>query len=455
MAKDSPSTTQQPSLIGLDSASLPVVAIIGRPNVGKSTLFNRILGTRNAIVDDTPGVTRDRLFAECVYQRYRFHIIDTGGLDLSAQEGMVGLIRQQSQLAIEEADILLVIMDGRAGLTPLDMEIVNLLRSITKPIFFAINKLDSSKSDALLADFYQLGQNTLYPISAEQGIGVDELLEAFLPLIPQDTSDDILEEAPKIALVGRPNVGKSTLLNTILGEERVVVSDIPGTTRDPVDSQVTYKGKPYLFTDTAGIRRRGKIDRGIEGYSVARTLRALGRSDLGVFLLDGVEGVTEQDAKIAGLLIRQGRGCVLLINKWDLRKHETEAQHGYLEELNRRFPFFSFVPTLFGSALQSDSLSHLFKKIDQVMKAFSTRVPTAQLNQFLQQALIANPLATRRGNSSRSVFMTQVATKPPTIALFVGKSVEVKPAYLRYLENQLRLAFGFEGTPLRVLVRKK
>ncbi|MEC4674022.1 MAG: ribosome biogenesis GTPase Der, partial [Nitrospirota bacterium] len=341
------------------------------------------------------------------------------------------------------------------GLTPLDMEIVNLLRSITKPIFFAINKLDSPKSDALLADFYQLGQGNLYPISAEQGIGVDELLEAFLPLILPDTSNDELEELPKIALIGRPNVGKSTLLNTILGEDRVVVSDIPGTTRDPVDSQVTYQGKPYLFTDTAGIRRRGKIDRGIEGYSVARTLRALGRSDLGVFLLDGVEGVTEQDAKIAGLLIRQGKGCVLLINKWDLRKHEADAQHHYLEDLNRQFPFFSFVPTLFGSALQSDSLSYLFKKIDQVMKGFSTRVPTGQLNQFLQQALIANPLATRRGNSSRSVFMTQVATKPPTFALFVGKSVEVKPAYLRYLENQLRSTFGFEGTPLRVLVRKK
>lgn len=455
MAKDSTSSTQQPDLIGLDSASLPRIAIIGRPNVGKSTLFNRILGTRNAIVDDTPGVTRDRLYAECTYQRYRFQIIDTGGLDLSAQDEMVGLIRQQSRMAIEEADILLVIMDGRAGLTPLDLEIVTLLRGISKPIFYAINKLDSLKSESLLADFYQLGQDALYPISAEQGIGVDELLEAFLPLLPKNLCEDEPEEIPRIALVGRPNVGKSTLLNTILGEERVVVCDIPGTTRDPVDSHVTYRGKPYLFTDTAGIRRRGKIDRGIEGYSVARTLRALGRSDLGVFLLDGVEGVTEQDAKIAGLLIKQGRGCVLLINKWDLRKHDAEAHHRYLEDLNRRFPFFTFVPTLFGSALQPESLSYLFPQIDQVMKAFSTRIPTAKLNQFLQQALLANPLASRRGNSSRSVFMTQVATKPPTFALFVGKSVDVKPAYLRYLENQLRQTFGFEGTPLRLLVRTK
>ena len=315
--------------------------------------------------------------------------------------------------------------------------------------------MDSPKSDALLADFYQLGQDALYPISAEQGIGVDELLEAFLPLLPQNLCEDEPEEIPKVALIGRPNVGKSTLLNTILGEDRVVVSNIPGTTRDPVDTQATYRGKPYLFTDTAGIRRRGKIDRGIEGYSVARTLRALGRSDLGVFLLDGVEGVTEQDAKIAGLLIKQGRGCVLLINKWDLRNQEPDAQHRYLEDLNRRFPFFTFVPTLFGSALQSESLSSLFSKIDQVMESYSTRVPTAKLNQFLQQALLANPLSSRRGNSSRSVFMTQVATKPPTFALFVGKSVEVKQAYLRYLENQLRLTFGFEGTPLRILVRTK
>jgi len=406
-------------------------------------------------VDDTPGVTRDRLYAECRYQRSRFQIMDTGGLDLSAQDEMVGLIRQQSQVAIEEADILLVIMDGRAGLTPLDREIVTLLRGLTKPIFFAINKLDSPKSDPLLADFYQLGQDTLYPISAEQGIGVDELLEAFLPLLPQDLEEEDPTDIPKIALIGRPNVGKSTLLNTILGEERVVVSNTPGTTRDPVDTQVAYQGKPYIFTDTAGIRRRGKIDRGIEGYSVARTLRALGRSDVGVFLLDGVEGVTEQDAKIAGLLIRQGRGCVLLVNKWDLRQDETDAHSHYLEDLNRRFPFFSFVPTLFGSALKPESLSYLFPKIDQVMKHFSTRIPTAKLNQFLQKALLANPLASKRGNASRSVFITQVSTKPPTFALFVGKSVEVKHAYLRYLENQLRLAFGFEGTPLRLLVRTK
>lgn len=454
MAKAS-TFSSHPSVIGPDSGTLPVIAIIGRPNVGKSTLFNRILGTRNAIVDDTPGVTRDRLYAECSYQRYRFQIIDTGGLDLSAQDGMVGLIRQQSRQAIEEADILLVIMDGRAGLTPLDMEIVTLLRGIAKPLFFAINKLDSPKSDSLLADFYKLGQDHLYPISAEQGIGVDELLEAFLPLIPQDTREEEPEAIPKIALIGRPNVGKSTLLNTILGEDRVVVSDVPGTTRDPVDSLVTYQGNSYLFTDTAGIRRRGKIDRGIEGYSVARTLRALGRSDVAIFLLDGVEGVTEQDTKIAGLLIKQGRGCVLLINKWDLRKHEAGAQPRYLEDLNRRFPFFSFVPTLFGSALQPDSLSYLFPQVDHVMKTFSSRVPTAKLNQFLQQALIANPLTSRRGNASRSVFMTQVATKPPTFALFVGKSIEVKPDYPRFLENQLRLTFGFEGTPLRILVRKR
>ena len=437
------------------SSPLPIIAIIGRPNVGKSTLFNRILGTRNAIVDDTPGVTRDRLYAECQYQRARFIIMDTGGLDLSAPDEMVGLIRRQSQVAIEEADILLVIMDGRTGLTPLDREIVNLLRGLPKPVYFAINKLDSPKSDPLLADFYQLGQDTLYPISAEQGIGVDELLEAVLPLLPHDLPDEPPTEVPKIALIGRPNVGKSTLLNTVLGEERVVVSNTPGTTRDPVDTPVIFGGTPYVFTDTAGIRRRGKIDRGIEGYSVARTLRALGRSDVGVFLLDGVEGVTEQDTKIAGLIIKQGRACVLLVNKWDLREKDTAAHHHYLEELNRRFPFFAFVPTLFGSALQADSLSYLFPKINQVVQSFFHSNSYGELNLFLQKVLLANPLSSRRGSISRSVFMTQVATKPPTFALFVGKSVEVPHAYLRYLENQLRATFGFEGTPLRILVRTK
>ena len=437
------------------SESLPTVAIIGRPNVGKSTLFNKVLGIKNTIVDDTPGVTRDRIYAECDYQGHLFQLVDTGGFDPSATEGMVGLIKQQSQVAVSQSEILILVMDGRAGLTALDEEIISFLRGTKKPIFYAINKIDTPKSEALLADFYKLGQNHLYPISAEHGMGVDELLEAFLPLLPTQETDTNDTLFPKVAIVGRPNVGKSTLINTMVGQERMVVSTIPGTTRDAVDSIITFGNRHYLFTDTAGLRRRGRVERGIEGYSVAKTIRALGRSDIAVLLLDGTEGVTEQDTKIAGLILKQGRGCIILINKWDLRKGEADAQMKYSQMLHRRFPFLQFVSILYGSALKEKTLQQLFPLIDRVGREFSKRVSTGKLNQFLQKAIAANPLPLRKGSPVKSVFMTQVATNPPTFALFVGRNIEVTSTYLRFLENRIRETFGFEGTPIRILVRKK
>jgi GTP-binding protein len=439
-------------------ASLPTVAIIGRPNVGKSTLFNKILGTKTAIVDDVPGVTRDRNYADATYRERRFRLVDTGGLDLSASDRMLTLIRQQSKIAIAEADILIFLLDGRSGLTPSDHEVVRLLRGVTKPVFFAVNKIDTPKAEPLIADFYQLGKDELYPVSAEHGIGVAELLDAIYPLLPATNQAGELSQLPRIAVVGRPNVGKSTLVNALLGEERVVVSDVPGTTRDPIDSLVTHEGKQYVFTDTAGIRRRGKIDRGIEGYSVMRSLRAIGRSDLAVLLLDGVEGVTEQDTKIAGAILKQGRACILLVNKWDLRAAEAEARNEYERELRRRFPFLTWAPVLYGSALKPDSLRRLFPQIDDVHTMFTKRIPTGSLNTWLQDILVTHPLPVRKGKPSKvtkSAFVTQVATKPPVFALFVGHPEDVTPAYLRYLENQLRDSYGFAGTPLRLLVRKK
>ena len=433
---------------------LPVIAVIGRPNVGKSTLFNRILGTRNAIVDDVPGVTRDRIHAEGTYQNRHFQLVDTGGLDLTSTQGMGGLIRQQTQTALAEADVLLVVMDGRAGLTVLDQEIVDLLRGVDKPSFFVVNKIDSPHSEPLLADFYPIGKEALFPISAEHGTGVDELLEACLPLLPR--CDDVSPETiTRVAVVGRPNVGKSTLVNTILGENRVLVSDIPGTTRDPIDTPFDYQGHHFVLTDTAGLRRRGRVERGVEGYSVLRTMKALGRSDIGILLLDGIEGLTEQDTKIAGLIKKQGRACIMLVNKWDRRRDEPDAQATFSSELHRCFPFFTFVPIVFGSAFESKTVEALFSTITQVRQAFADRVPTGRLNQFLQKALIDHPIPIKRGNPVKSVFMTQVAIKPPTFALFVGQSVTVTPSYLRYLENRIRTTFGFEGTPLRMLVRKK
>lgn len=434
--------------------SLPLVAIVGRPNVGKSTLFNRIVGQRKAIVDDVSGVTRDRNIADCDYQGRVFKLMDTGGLDPSASEGILAQIKYQSELAIREGDILIFLMDGRAGLTPMDEEIALLLRSLKKPVFWSVNKIDTPKSTPLLADFYQLGQSKIFPISSESGIGVDELLEAILPYFPM-MSEEELPDHPKVAVVGRPNVGKSTLVNAALGQERLVVSEQPGTTRDSVDSLITVDDRHYVLTDTAGMRRRGRIERGIEGYSVARAIRALGRSDVAVLLLDGVEGVTEQDTKIAGLIQKQGRACVLMVNKWDLRQQDPEAQTRYIQDIHRRFPFFAFVPVLFASAIQHSTLKRLFPKIDEVMGEFSKRITTGRLNQFLQLALEKNPLPYRRGQPTKSVFMTQVATKPPTFVLFVRNPEDVSSTYLRYLENSLRQSYGFAGTPIRILVRRK
>ena len=433
----------------------PLVVIVGRPNVGKSTLFNRIVGHRTAIVDDISGVTRDRNIAECEYQNRMFSLVDTGGLDLNAEDVIVSQIKDQTQTAMAEADLVIAVMDGRVGLSPLDTELADLLRPISKPVFLAVNKIDTPKSEPLLADFYQLGVKDIFPISAEGGMGVDELLEALMPYLPQVPDQSAQLEIPRIAVVGRPNVGKSTLVNAILGEQRLIVSDIPGTTRDPIDSLLTREGQNYIFTDTAGIRRRGRIDRGIEGYSVVRAMRALGRSDVAVLVLDGIEGVTEQDTKIAGLINKQGRGCVILVNKWDVREDDPEAHPAYNLALSRRFPFFAHVPVLFGAAVQTETLPHLFSKIDQVMAHFVKRIQTRKLNLFLQQLLEKNPLSLRRGNPKKSMFITQVATKPPTFALFVKGAEKIPTAYLRYLENSLRAEYGFQGIPIKILLRGK
>jgi GTP-binding protein len=436
----------------------PLIAIIGRPNVGKSTLFNRILGTRTAIVDDIPGVTRDRNYADGEHQGRPFRLVDTGGLDPTATDSMLSLIRQQSQLAIMEADILILLMDGRSGLTPADEELVDLLRRIEKPVFFAVNKIDTPKSESLLADFYRLGIETLYAVSAEHGTGVAELLDALCPLLPEGGPEEARAVSPRVAIVGRPNVGKSTLVNALLGQQRVVVSDLPGTTRDAIDSVLTVEDRRYVLTDTAGIRRRGRIEKGVEGFSVGRALRAMGRSDVAVLLLDAVEGITEQDTKIAGLALKQGRACLIVVNKWDLRETNAGARAACVRELKRRFRFLSWAPVLFLSAIKPDSCSELLPMIDQVMASFSFRVQTGPLNEWFQGLLRKNPLPVRKGRPSKavkSVFITQVATRPPVFALFVGRPQDIGRSYSRFLENQLRAAYGFVGTPIRIIVRSK
>ena len=430
------------------------VAIIGRPNVGKSTLFNRILGRRQAIVQDMPGVTRDRHSAEAEYRGRPFRLIDTGGLIPTSQDQMFALIREQSRLAIDEADALIFVLDGRDGLSSADREIMDLLRKSGNPLFLAVNKIDTPKSEPLVADFYAMGVEELYPISAEHGTGVAELLDVLYPLMSPKTEDAAIE-LPKIAVVGRPNVGKSTFINTLLGQTRLVVSDVPGTTRDSIDTLVRHKESDYLFIDTAGIRRRGKIDPGVERYSVARAMRSLGRADVAVLILDGIEGVTEQDTKIAGLALRGGRACVMLVNKWDLREGDEGAKTAYKAELRRRFSFLTWATVLFGSALQFKTVARIFPHLDRALESFARRIPTGQMNRFLQEALTRQPLPIRKGNPVKSAYMTQVATKPPTFVLFCRNPKDVGEPYLRYLENSIRKEFGFPGTPLRVYAKAK
>lgn len=436
---------------------IPLIAIIGRPNVGKSTLFNRIVETRKAIVDDLSGVTRDRLCADASFRGKAFQLMDTGGLEPTKNEGMLGLVKRQSELAIAEADAIIFLVDGRAGLTPTDREVMNVVRGAPKPVFVAVNKIDIPAKETLVADFFELGVDTLYPVSAEHGLGVDELLEAIYPLIIKhdedfDGGDDGI---PQIAIVGRPNVGKSTLINTIAREDRMVVSDLPGTTRDSIDTLVTYYKKSYRFIDTAGIRRRGSIDRGVEHYSVLRALKSLGRADVAILVLDSLEGPTEQDTKIAGLALRMGRAMILMINKWDLQAPGKEPRAEYRLNLHRQMPFLHWAPFLFGAGMKAKTVPQIFKLIDQVMEKYSQRVSTGRLNRFFQDLLEKTPPPAKKGKSATASFLTQVSIKPPTFVIFTGNPKAFGATYIRFLENRIREEWGFDGTPVRIRIKSQ
>jgi len=439
----------------------PVIAIIGRPNVGKSTLFNRILGRRVAIVEDIPGVTRDRNYAEATYGGRVFTLVDTGGLDPTAKSGesILSQVKAQTEQAIAEADVLIMLFDGREGVTPLDQEIAALLRRMKKPIFYAVNKIDTPKSDSLTAEFYRLGIKTLYPVSAEHSKGVDELMEAILPMLPPLSEDEepVAEGAslPRIAVVGRPNVGKSTLINTLLGENRLVTDSTPGTTRDSIDSRVLYDGKGYDFIDTAGIRRRGRIEHGVERYSLARTLKAIERCDLAVVVLDASEGIVEQDTKIIGQALKARKGCLILVNKWDLRQHDSKAIDRIRTELKRRLSFIPYAPVLFISALKGAPVKEIFEMVDAIVSAYSRRISTGALNRAFEQAVSANPPPQRQGRPVKLNYITQAEARPPTFVIFSNRPEQIKDPYLRYLENFLRDSFDFTGTPLTVRIRKK
>lgn len=431
----------------------PIVAILGRPNVGKSTLFNRLLGGRRAIVDDMPGVTRDRLYGELEWRGRRFVLVDTGGLEPSAT-GIMAQVRAQAEQAVSEADAILFLVDGKEGLTPADAEVGRLLRHAgSRPILLAVNKVDAASQTALAADFYRLGFDPVYPVSAEQGQGIGDLLDAVIAAIP--ASDVAPEDAGAItvAVVGRPNVGKSSLVNRILGTERVVVSAEPGTTRDAIDTRFSYQGRDYILVDTAGIRAKGRLGRSVERYSVSRALAAVRRTDVALILLDGAEGVTDQDTKIGGEAHEAGCASILVVNKWDCRTGQPDAAAEFRSALQEQFKYLAYAPVAFVSALSGLRVMSLFRLIDAAAAERARRIPTAELNAAVEGAVARRPPPADRGRAVRIRYATQTGVKPPTFVLFTTAAGKIHFSYLRYLENCLREAFGFCGTPIRLAVR--
>lgn len=431
----------------------PLVAIVGRPNVGKSTLFNRLLGHRRAIVDDTPGVTRDRNYA--VIDRFDkpFILIDTGGFEPVTQDRLLQQMREQSQLAMEEADVIIFLMDARSGLTPADRDVAELLRKVKKPVLYVINKVDGENLEQESAEFFSLGIENPYTISAEHNRGVVDLVEDLQKLFPGDVDHDEAADLTKIAIVGRPNVGKSSLVNRLAGYDRVVANPMPGTTRDSIDTLITYHKKPYLIIDTAGIRRKGKTTQKLEKYSVVDSLRSIERADIVLIVLNAEEGVTEQDERIAGYVHEAGKGCIFVVNKWDAIPKDNTTFGEFIEKIRYAFRFITHVPILFVSALSGQRTGQILAMVDQVMALYCRRVTTSELNQVFSKAVEAHHAPLANGRRVKFYFATQVGTKPPSFVIFTNQPEHIHSSYERYLINTFRTAFGFDGVPIRLIFR--
>jgi GTP-binding protein len=434
----------------------PIVAIVGRPNVGKSTLFNRITRTKDALVDDFPGVTRDRHYGDARWNDIQFTLIDTGGF--TEGDDFADEIRSQVRQAILDADVIVTLFDGREGVSPFDHDIVEILRDLKKPVFYAVNKVDGMEQEYFIHDFYQLGLETFFPLSAEHRYGLNDLLDeivgALTELItdaPPDTADDMIQ----IAVVGRPNVGKSSLINRILGEKRLLVSDIPGTTRDAIDSVCRVNAKSYLLIDTAGIRRKGKVSKKLEKFSIIKALRSLDRCDVALVIMDASEGVTDQDANIAGYAHDRGCGCVLLLNKWDLIEKDTNTIKTYYEQLRMQTKFLNFAPALTISALTGQRVPKIFKSVEEVFEQYCRRISTGQLNKIIERAIEKNPPSLHRGRRIKFYYATQTSVKPPTFVFFVNYPDAVHFSYQRFLKNQIREKAGLDKTPIRIIFRQR
>lgn len=433
----------------------PVIAIVGRPNVGKSTIFNRIIGDKLSIVEDKPGVTRDRIYGSGEWNGKPFSIIDTGGIEADGEDRLLRMVRMQAELAIEEADVIVFMVDAKAGITTADEEVARILYRSGKPIVVAVNKVDNLLRMDDIYEFYSLGFGDPIALSGAHGTGLGDLLDATVEKLPELTDEVYEDDVIKVALIGRPNVGKSSLVNAILGEERVIVSDIAGTTRDAIDTPFEKDGQKYVLIDTAGMRKRGKVYESTEKYSVMRAMKAIERADVALIVINGEEGIIEQDKHIAGYAHENGKAAIFVVNKWDVVEKDDKTMQNFTNEMRDQFLFMSYAPIVYLSAKTKSRLSKLFPVINHVAEQHAQRIPTHVLNDIISDAVAMTPPPTDKGKRLRINYVTQVGVKPPTILIFANEPELMHFSYQRYLENKIRAAFEFEGTPLRLFTRRK
>ena len=432
-----------------------IVCVVGRPNVGKSTLFNRIVGKRVSITEDTPGVTRDRIYQEAEWTGRYFTLIDTGGIDTESDDFITRNIRHQAELAVDTADVILFVVDGIEGLSDEDKEIANYLRKSDKKVILVVNKIDKMADLVNSYEFYELGLGEPMAVSSEHSLGIGDLLDEIVNSFSKEHISDNTDELVKIAFIGKPNVGKSSILNKIIGEERTIVSDIPGTTRDAIDTYHTIEGKEYQFIDTAGLRRRKNINELVERYSVIRTLTAVDRSDVSVLVIDAQEGITEQDTKIAGYAHESGKAMVIAVNKWDLVEKETNTMRDYERKVKEDMPFLSYAPVVFLSAKTGSRMNRLLNEINEVYEASKYRITTGALNDVINRAVLYNQPNTDKGKRPKIYYGTQVAVSPPTFVIFAKHSEIIHFSYTRYMENQIREYYPFKGNPIIIKFNEK
>lgn len=436
--------------------SKPIVAIVGRPNVGKSTLFNALAGDRISIVQDTPGVTRDRIYADVSWLKYNFTIVDTGGIEPDSRDIILKSMREQAEIAISTADVIMFLTDVRQGLVDADGKVADMLRRSGKPVVLVVNKVDSfEKFMPDVYEFYNLGLGDPMPVSAASQLGIGDMLDEVVKYFEGNGEDEDEDERPRIAIIGKPNVGKSSIINKLIGEERVIVSDIAGTTRDAIDTAIKRNGTEYVFIDTAGLRRKNKIKEEIERYSIIRTVSAVERCNVAVLVIDAEEGITDQDTKIAGIAHERGKGMIIVVNKWDAIEKDDKTIYKFTEEIRQKLSYMPYAELLFVSAKTGQRLNKLFEMIDMVIENHSLRISTGVVNEIVTEAVALNQPPSDKGKRLRIYYVTQVSVKPPTFVIFVNDKELMHFSYTRYLENKIREAFGFRGTPLKFIIRER